>query len=260
MDIYILSSGRPFRQDTWGALPKKIRERVVMLVPEKEVTAYANVYPCVLPCPVMGIGRTRQFAVSRSAAGKLVMLDDDLTFAVRRTDEPHKFLPAEDVDIEDMFEEIEDKLDSFAHVGVATREGGNRNTERYLHTTRMLRILAYDARVLKKEHINFNRLPVMEDFDVTLRLLRLGYDNVLLNRIVHNQYGSNAAGGCSQYRTMEVQEKAAKDLAALHHPYVRLVRKQTKGAWGGQARTDVVISWKQAYSACPKPARQLAGA
>jgi hypothetical protein len=87
----------------------------------------------------------------------------------------------------------------------------------------------------------------MEDFDVTLQLLRLGYANIVLAQWVHNQRGSGASGGCSTYRTMDMQAKAAKGLAKLHAPFVNVVYKQTSHAWGGQARQDVVIAWKKAY-------------
>jgi hypothetical protein len=101
--------------------------------------------------------------------------------------------------------------------------------------------------VLKKEGVRFDRLPVMEDFDVALQLLRKGYPSLTLNNWVQDQSTSNAPGGCSTYRSLEVQAKGAKGLARLHPNVVKLVEKTTKGAWGGGTRTDVQVAWKKAY-------------
>jgi hypothetical protein len=181
------------------------------------------------------------------ADGPFVMLDDDLVFATRRQDEPTKFYPSNGADIEKMFEQIQLHLQQYAHVGIAPREGANRDTDQYLWNTRVMRVLAYDSNVLKKHSIRFDRLPVMIDFDVTLQLYRLGYQCPLLNSWCHNQAGSNTEGGCSHYRTDAVQEEAARTLAELHPGFVTVVKKYTKTSWGGdKTRYDVRVQWKKA--------------
>ena len=245
MEIFIPSSGRPNRQTTFDNLPKSLQERAILVVPEDEVKSYSK-YP-VQGIPMKGIGPTRQWC-TENAVAKMVMLDDDLIFATRRRDNPTKFYNAQPDEIYDLFDRLEDVLTDYAHASVATREGGNRSIIPMLHNQRMLRVLAYDSHILRGNRIRFDRVPVMEDFDVTLQLLSKGYGNVILNHMVQNQNGSNLAGGCSQYRTMEVQEAGARGLAKLWPDYVKLVTKQTKTAWGGQARTDVVIQWKRCYN------------
>jgi hypothetical protein len=47
---------------------------------------------------------------------------------------------------------------------------------------------------------------------------------------------------------MESQSKAAHALKERFPEFVNMVQKQTKTAWGGQARTDVIIQWKAAYA------------
>jgi hypothetical protein len=42
-------------------------------------------------------------------------------------------------------------------------------------------------------------------------------------------------------------ESSAKGLAELHPGFVKVVRKETKGAWGGGERVDVQIQWKKAW-------------
>lgn len=245
LKIYIPTLNRVGRQATLRHLSPKWQKRAVLVVPKSEANSHEH--PTIV-CPYAGIGNVRQWIIDQHEGDKLVMLDDDLRFDVRRTDVPEKFLPASPSDVTEMFDTLERTLSSnIPHAGINAREGANRNTEDHLECVRMLRVLAYHVPTFRKLGVKYNRLPVMEDFDVTLQLLRLGKPNRLLNRWVQGQGMSGAAGGCSSYRTMEIQHKGATGLQKLHPDYVRLVEKTTKNAWGGATRTDVVISWKKAY-------------
>ena len=174
------------------------------------------------------------------------MLDDDITFAKRRLDDLTKFENMTSPDYAALFAQLASALATHAHVGVLAREGGNRITEHAVYNTRMLRVLCYRVPEFFKAGASFTRLHFMEDFDVTLQLLRAGLPNMVLCDYVSNQGGSNAAGGCSTYRTLEGQAQAAHGLKALHGDFVKVVQKTTKTAWNGATRTDVVIGWKKA--------------
>lgn len=254
MDIMIPTSGRPRKQVTWNSLPQEIRRKVFLVVTQDEAEEYLHALPNanILVCPSMPIGPKRQWCVE-NAGHKLLMLDDDLTFFHRREDNPKLFRPATFVDVGELIAAIDDELEVCAHVGIGSREGGNRLTERRYFNTRLQRVLAYRTDVLQRENIRFDRLPVMEDFDVNLSLLRRGYRNVMLNWMVNDQGGSNAPGGCSRWRTLDIQAAAARKLAELHYGFVRTVEKTTKTAWGGQTRTDVNIQWKKAYESSKRP-------
>jgi TET-associated glycosyltransferase-like protein len=247
MEIYIPSRGRVF-QETFTSLPKELQERVHFIVPYDDMNIQ-GVFCHKTPKEIDGIGPTRQWIIDQAQDKKIVMLDDDIVFATRREDEPAKFRPSVDHELRLLFDSIDSHLDSFAHVGVSTREGGNRDTNSLVFNTRLLRILAYRTDVLRSEEVRFDRLEFMEDFDVTLQLLRKGYSNVKINWIVHNQRSSNAPGGCSTYRTLEKQSQAAKGLASLHPKFVAVVQKTTKTAWNGATRDDVIIQWKRAFCA-----------
>jgi hypothetical protein len=163
-------------------------------------------------------------------------------------DDPTKFEQATPEDVAKLFDTVEESLDEWAMVGVSAREGANVNTEPYIFNTRLLRFLAYRTDTLIRLGIRFDRLPVMEDFDVELALLTNGCPVLCCNWIVQNQGSSNAPGGCSTYRTMKKQEEAAWKLREYYPKFVEVVTKQTKTAWNGQERTDVRIKWKQAYA------------
>lgn len=248
MQVLICTYGRANKQTTWNHLPQDIKARTELVVQDREKELYSQYPTLVLPPHIQTIGATRQYLAEDPRYRKVVMLDDDLVFATRRKDDPTKFVPSTEEDVGDMFWAIWEKLNDYAAVGVAPREGGNRNTQQYLYNTRMMRVLGMRFDVLREHGIRFDRLPVMEDFDVTLQLLRLGYQNILLNEWVNNQGGSNTEGGCSSYRTLEVQAEAAGGLASLHPQFVTVVTKQTKTAWEGKERKDVRIQWKQAHA------------
>jgi hypothetical protein len=250
MNIYIPSSGRARDQHTWKQIPKNWQQDTAIVCPQDEYVEYCGYNPdaTVIPCPHKGIGPTRQFILAASYPHPVCMLDDDLTFFKRRLDDRTKFSDADTWDVNAMLHHIEHHLKYYAAVGVCPREGGNRYPDHIYNNVRLLRVLAYDPIILATQGIEFTVTEVMEDFYVALSLLTRGYPNVMLSDWCHNQVGSNAAGGCSQYRTMEVQEMAAITLKTLFPDFVTLVKKQTKTAWGGQERTDVRVQWKKAYT------------
>lgn len=237
------------KNHTYANLPPSVQAKVAFFVPKAEVAAYQARFPAavIVGCGVSGIGKVRQFILhwcGEHSHRYVCMLDDDLSFFERRRDDPTKLQKARSTS--PLFMAIESALRKHAHVGVSAREGANRNTAPYIYDTRMLRVLAYDTAILKKEKIRYDRCPVMEDFDVTLQLLEKGYSNVVLNQWAQDQGTSNAPGGCSTYRTKEVQAEGANTLKKLHPDFVTVVTKETKGAWGGGERTDVRIAWKKA--------------
>lgn len=257
MQIFIPTYGRHDRQHTLNHLPPELQRRTKLVVQARDWALNKNtyhLYPCngvvVLPSKITTIAPARQYIMDKAykdGLDKVCMLDDDLRFDARRMDDKGKFCTATPKLLEKLFKRIEKELDTYAHVGVLSREGGNRVLTPTIKCARMMRVLAYDVEAFKRHKIKFDRLPLQEDFDVTLQLLRKGYPNLVLCEWVNGQGTSGAKGGCSHFRTIELHNENAKRLAELHHPFVKVVEKQTKGAWGGQARLDVMVQWKKAF-------------
>ncbi len=259
MQIFIPTYGRSAQQHTFRNLPKSLQKKTTLVVQKREAHLYDNYPILVLPASIQTISPARQYIMKVAETfghKKVVMLDDDLRFDWRRMDDGGKFLVATDKQVEDLFKTIEKKLDKYAHVGVLSREGGNRILTETVECTRMMRVLAYCVETYHKEKIKFDRLPLQEDFDVTLQLLKKGYPNLVLCGWVNGQGSSGAKGGCSHFRTIELHNENAKKLAEFHAPFVKVVEKQTKGAWGGKARLDVMVQWKKAYESSKKNARK----
>jgi len=254
---YIPSRGRVGKVHTLAYLPKEILKHTTVVCSHSDSLAnYANEYRGV--CNVVQasksvdtIGKKRDWILKQAvAAGQthIVMLDDDLVFARRRSDDPTKFTDAGTKDMQDMFKGLAVQMRTHAHVGILAREGGNRITDALRYNMRVMRVLAYDVAVLQQLRFKFERADLMCDFDATLTLLRNGFPNVVICGWVQNQSGSNLLGGCSIYRTGQRQTEAAELLAKRHPGFVKLVQKETKTAWGGGTRTDVQVAWKKAYA------------
>jgi hypothetical protein len=207
----------------------------------------------LLACPHDGISKTRQwigkFAASEEQP-KFVMLDDDLGFLIRRDQEDlTKFQlrgPTKG-EVRKMFRDVFAALeDDVGMVGVSGREGNNRVHERYVMNTRIIRFLGFQTEVFNAmEH---GRVKVMEDFDITLQMLRQGYQNLCFYVYAQGQAQTQAPGGCSDYRTHENHEASATMLAELHPGFVRLRDKKNKSGGEFGTRKEVTISWKKAYA------------
>lgn len=254
MDILIPTLGRAHRQVTLTNLPEEFRKKAYLVVQHNDWEANwkkYNRHDChkfVLPPEITTIAQTRKFLMECGEFdNKFITLDDDLVFAARREDALHKFRPMKDQDFQQMFSNIEAALDLHPLVGVSHREGANRNTNYELPYGRMMRVWGINRDILLSHRPSLGRIELMEDFDLILQLLRKGVRNPILNMWVHNQGGSDVSGGCSTYRTPELQTECANRLAELHPGFVKVVEKETKISWGGGKRTDVTVSWKKAY-------------
>ncbi len=179
------------------------------------------------------------------------MLDDDVSLVVRKSADATSLRKGAASDWDECLSAVEHHLSLYAHVGISARGGNNQlgvggPRDLVIENTRTLRALAYDTeKFLSVEH---GRVDVMEDFDVNLQILRRGWKNANLGYWAQDQKMTGAPGGCSTYRSHAVHETAARKLAELHSPFVRLVDKKNRGGGEFGTRKEVVISWKQAFA------------
>lgn len=253
MRVYIPTYKRLNRQPTLQALSNAGVPTVLAVRPEEATGAqdlsarHFNCTVLTLPPGITNIGQTRQFIVDQSDEDRILMMDDDLQFAVRGKREGLLLSPAEPADVYNMVDWMWETLRDETLVGISAREGNNRKEDSREECTRMMRAWGLRKSVFNSVGARFDNLPCIEDFDVILTFLTNGYKNIVNNEYTTNQAGSNVDGGCSTYRTLEVQADAARALAAKYPGIVKAVQKETKGSWGGGVRTDVTIYWKKAY-------------
>lgn len=266
MGIYIPSTKRHFNIHFGIArfASDEMKKRMIYVVPVGEGDKYRhslenNRLPSeVIETPAVGIAATRRWIGEKAlerGESKFLAMDDDIWFYTRTTPDPKnaKLEYSTPQQVNDMLAAVEHSLDVYAHVGISAREGNNRFDQQSdgpyhaVRNTRTLRALAYQTdEFVKCEH---GRVEVMEDFDVNLQLLERGLPNCNLAHWAQGQRQTNAPGGCSTYRTHEVQDRSARKLAELHPNFVKLRQKENKSGGEFGHRTEVTIYWQKAYKA-----------
>lgn len=137
-------------------------------------------------------------------------------------------------------------LDMYAHVSVSAREGNNRLDYPFVNNTRPMRVLAYRKEpFMSCEH---GRVQLMEDFDITLQLFLKGYENAVISEYAHDQAGTQAAGGCSDYRTKEMHEKNVRKIVKMYSGLAKLREKHNKTGGEFGHRMEATIYWKKALA------------
>lgn len=274
MDITIvINSAHRDSIITYNQFPKHLKEKTVIAIPEYENQHYKMFLPMeeisevwLMPKECDHLPTQRQLCMNICKTRYIFFMDDDLTFLVRYKD--MKLGKASSDDVCDMVATVYESLacDKIPVVGVSTRLGNNRVTGSYAEITRVTRCYALDLKAVRKVGAKFDDLIpdfVMEDFHLTLTMLEHGYKNRVWYMYAQQDSGSNAGGGCSVYRTQELQRKSALALKKAHPSVVTVKEKTTKGSWEGFSknpdgtvtRTDVIVQWKKAF----KPKRKKGG-
>ena len=247
MHIYIPTLARADKQITLRSIPKSWLSRTHFVVCKNEVEEYKKKHDVdVMSVAELGTAPARQHIIDNAHGKYVLMLDDDMTFSFRKEDSSIKLTRCTEKDIMDMFQLLYSWLEEgFVHVGVSQRGGNNYVLEEYKENTRMNNAYAYNVEEFRKTPAKF-RLTGMEDFDVTLTLLEQGLPNRVTYKYCWDQKGSGTEGGCSVYRTYQMQKKVAHKLYKLHPNLVRIVSKESKTGWkslGSTQRIDVDVLW-----------------
>lgn len=259
MRLYIPTAGRPYSQLTTSFISEHWLEHTSLVAPQEDADILRGMgYPVLEHPPIVGIARKREWIMRwhrqhHPKDGRLLMLDDDLRFAKRRFDDPTKFLPLDGgsagTDWDEMMELLLEIFEVTPLVGLSPRGGANRNVQPYRLNARIHGVIGVNANTAAVERIRFDRVPLMEDFDLGLQFLTKGFQSVTLNTHVWDDRGINLEGGCSTYRDHEVQAAAANRMAQLWPRFVTVTeRPGWHGAMAGQ-RLDVRIQWAKAHAA-----------
>lgn len=258
MEVFIPSRSRWQRSKTLEALRTAKRRhegwdrnKVYLVVPEAQQRKYRRLAAqhriAVLGCPEDGIAATRRW-IGEQATDRFLMLDDDLIFNRRRDMKDPKLYPFNDTDMGHMLLYVSRMLDYFAHVSIGPRQFNNHITTEdkfpFFEVGRPLRALAYRKKeFLRCEH---GRVRIMEDFDITLQLIAQGYRNCIITQYTNDQGGTQAPGGCSDYRDEELHAREVKRMHKLHPQYTTIVEKKNKTG-GLRERLELRINWQKAY-------------
>lgn len=261
--MFVVSRSRWSRSDTLERLGKSA-SRVRLVVPAGQARRYEGLAARhgvmeLLPCPHDGISLTRKFCGEWANDWSFVMLDDDLKFYRRVSPTDWHLRYPEDLGdtAAGMLDAVEAALKRYAHVAVSAREGNNHLPPEGVECSRPLRVLAYRTdQFLSVAH---GRVRVMEDFDVTLQLLRDGWRNHVIAYWSQDQGQTQAAGGCSDYRTRAVHEEEVRKFAALHDGFVRLRQKENKTGGEFGRRLEATIYWQRAWESSQRKSPAAGG-
>jgi hypothetical protein len=171
------------------------------------------------------------------------MLDDDLTFATRISENDTDLRAIQGEELIPKFARIEEMLSpEYPHVGFGQRQNNHLEEAGWKTTgAKMVCTLGYYLPIVAKE-VRWDLVELREDICVTLQLLLKGYPNaVWTETVVDQRY--DAPGGCNTYRTIEMSNAEAEKLAALFPDYVRVVERAYKGSI---PRLEVICQWQRA--------------
>lgn len=250
MKIFIPTRGRPNRQPTADAFyTAGVPYHLVCTESDVTLPQYVKEHgkATILIADTKTLTEKRQWIMDHTARNDVVlMFDDDLGFYVRERARPG-FLKADSGGVRAMIRWFGDALKEYAHAGLVdkfmsqTQPRGTKNGGRYNQVMGYNKARIWD-RMARRGIKNFPRfrLPLNQEHDFHLQLLAMG-----LPPAISCEFSKDAKyyadGGCSAYRTPELELEVFDELKRLWPDFVRL--RATKHAIGGRAAT---FNWRKA--------------
>jgi hypothetical protein len=262
MILYIMSRGRAGKVNTLKWIPKGWQSRTTLLVPREEYGAYERLHgkDCIVasvPQYVKNYSQKVQWILDGCPTSgrtdlndKAVILDDDLVFSKRSNpDRPDSLVTVTDKEqLHENFIQMEMQLDRYALVGVHPRQMGQNAARPYVLNGRIICIQGINRRLIGQ--VQVDQYPILADVVLNCTLLARGQPNAILTTFFQDHGPCQAPGGCSIYRTPEMQRVAVQYLVRRFPGFVKEVERRPKVAkWMGDVRYDYTCQWKKLYAA-----------
>lgn len=227
----------------------RVEELRRALPPDFNVHIHAN------PMDIDGIADIRQRCIQAVPQGKVWFIDDLCQFGKRIDNDPTNLVSSLTApDFEALYTRISTLLDEYCQVGISPRMGNNRIPEAQKEIGRSYTTYGLRTDWMDSNGIRFDgmyrknkEIKLYEDYYITLKMLTCGLKNVVIYDYFFN-YTHNKNGGNSTFRTLELQEKAAKELKKHFPQFVEVIYKEDD--WNGNGmhgRAEPRITWKKAY-------------
>ena len=246
MKLLIMTRGRIGKQITLQSIPRQWLERTYLVVPMEEHNKHEHQ---TLPVPSYVDNYSKKFQwILDGGAGednKVVIMDDDLTFSKRVGS---KLLKVHDInELNQMFFEMEYLLDTTPLVGVHPRQMGHQAPLPYAINGKVICVQGVN-RELCRPMPRVSDYPILADVFFNCSLLERGQGNKLITTFVQDHASCQAPGGCSIYRTPEMQKEAVQAVADRWPDFAKVViRKPKQAKWMGDERFDLRVQWKKLY-------------
>lgn len=245
MKILIPTLGRASRTLLPDRLSPELKSLCLLVVKSEEEQHYKTKGCKTLVCPYQGLGiaAVRQWILEwayQVKMHKFIMADDDLVPSFRDQDLRTRLSSEEEIKLG--LEWMGKTLDTYVHCSWSERSMDFDRPGSDVDCTRNIQWVGYSTKEVIKSGCRFNKdVPYwffMEDYHMTLQLLRLGMPN---KRSLVYRYSAGpreAPGGCSTLRTPEREMWVASRLSELHEGIV--TPRFHLGRW------NVKIQWKKA--------------
>jgi hypothetical protein len=260
LQLIIHTHGRRNDQLTVSWLPKSWMNRVTLVCPSKEygfLRSMRDDYNVVAqPDDNWYLPKKREWIINRwTELGytKIVLLDDDLRFATRVSDDDWHLRELKGEELGQEFQRLEDKLGpEFPHVGFSLRQGNNTIDEVGWKTpSKHVFTLCYYLPIVAKE-VRWDMVLLRSDYCATLQLLLKGYPNAIWTNVTADQRQFDAPGGCQRYRTVDMLDSEAELFRSLFPNYVSITeREYNESKRKGKkrestTRLELIVQWKRA--------------
>ena len=211
LQLIIPSRSRWMNQKTLINLTPSLWPITTVVIPEGQYYEYRTRTPekvSVITFNGQGIHDKRQYILHLAKTGKVIMLDDDLSFYKRNTD--GRFTVANGDPTEDMVATLVNMLDKYPMVGLVEKFMSQTQPRGVKEYTRISHVLGINRDLLPKPWPEF-RLRVGEEYDFHLQLLTRGFTTA-----VTTEWSKldkfNAKGGCNDWRTVEIIRQETKKM------------------------------------------------
>ncbi len=245
------------KPNTLDYLDDELLQKTKIVIRKNENKAYGKVFQKYINLSAQyikddigGIVETRDIILSTSiilAYKKLIMIDDDIRFAYRPEMNGHYVMQSKQMFHQMIDNMLESCTEEYPIVGITARQFSNKKIEQYSINERIIQVYCFHLPTIKETNIHFadTGIPFMTDYYFIIKMLTLGYKNLVLNRYTRDD-NMQMPGGCAETRTVDLCNESALGLYKLFPTIVKPYAK-SNGTWGDR-RINVRVSWKKAFN------------
>lgn len=208
------------------------------------------------------LAEVREWLAYNAPEGKIIFMDDNITFSVRlegyktpRVLNKNNFTDSEILEHQtNMFNWLWESLDKkdIGIAGISFRPFNRIGMEDIERNKRFFAIWGLDCKKYysqKKNPVYMSDWPIKEDFATGIAIRKMGYDILITNKFAFDKTsGSNAKGGCSNYRNVEFMNSETKRMAEAFPEIISIKTRNNKN-WGGdfegKESLDVIVHWSK---------------
>ena len=218
--IYIPTFKRHDKQIFFESLPDRLKDKVIFVIQKQEEHLFLNKNTLVVDNNI-GIAKTREIIYKTAGTKRYLIVDDDVLLYRRNAkyfSKPSNMKGAKrlllDNDWNELLQRLNDQHDN-NHIMCGFKFSSilPRFDQPIFHNGGIFAVFSIDGKQLSKiiDDIDFNYVYISENIHFNLELLTKGYPNAIMEEFCYYQK-YNKDGGCSAFRTQQMEDECAKKL------------------------------------------------